>query len=467
MDSFDTELELAVKELDAVPRRLSEANVKRLGTVNHFETFEDELHGGESSAPGAGGKRLSLSGSIIVLDLDFKSQSCISNVQLSLSQETKLTERSAFSKANNAESRILDSLREPRLDRFANLLAFLSRCDRLSTKDVNCFHALDVVAEAVQIHVSKTGTQAFGNLVLNPPDRLGLGLNYYKDMWAMIDTVAGSRDRFLLKNYNDITGWIDPDTGAWLEGGSANATSNSSIGSPASEIARSELALSLDPEVLLPLAQARELHAVISDPKPRLDSRTISASFSVNRHPRFSSSQQQSDEFTVIYGNMLPYKLVSVSQVPLGHPKDIPAIFSSIKKFTRVSSLLLSVLSGPACTEDEPADISVSDALALADHSVSRARVPLALSVYLDADSNEIVVDVKHVLSERRLQVLVGDTVKTVALPDPAEHSKEDIQSLVEGGRLDLAISYFLSTHGGLRRASSIVTDQQDGIMTY
>lgn len=439
MDTFDAELARAAKALETVPRRLSLANVKLLGVANHFETFEDELR----SDPNANAlTRLSLSGSIVVIDLDFSTPQQIAGVSLSLSQETQVNERSTFAKTNGAEQRLLASLREPRLDRFASLLGFLSRCDRLSTKDVNCFHALDVVGEAVRVHVEKTGTRAFGALTLNPPGRIGLGLNYHRDLWAMIDAASGTRDQFGLRGCADSNAWVDAETGEWRD-------------VPVASGVRAELVISLDPPALLPLTLARELRAVIADAQPALDARTLAASFSVDRHPRFATPTARADEFGVVFGNMLAESLVAVEQVPLAHPRDIPRVLAPLQQYARVAELVRSVLRGPPRADDEPADISVADALALAEHGVARARVPLSVSIYTPREGTSVIVDATHGLSERRLRATIGADVAASAYPAPPAHGAEDIQLLVENGRLDLAVSYFLSTHGALRRASS------------
>ena len=448
MDSYDHELERAAKELESIPRKLSESNIKALGIANHFETFEDDLH--DVGSTQSKGKRLSLSGSIIVIDFDFTSADIIESVSLSLSQEAKVVNSSAFSKQNNPEKRIIETLGESRLDKFSRLLSFLSRCDRFSTKDVNCFNALDLVSEAIHTYVSSHGnSKSFGELVLNPTEQIGLGLKYHKDYLCMIDAVPGNRKQFNLRNFKEVSDWIDPETGEWIK--------------ELPEIdyeARSELALTLDPPIILPEPLVTDWQALVSNPAPDLNERINVSSFSVQRHPKFSTPTNRSDDFSVSVGNMLPVNLLEVSQIPLSKPSDIPDILLHLRQYAVIAELLRSVLQGPEVGEAADAvDISISDALELQDQTVHRKRVPLAVSFFQNSKYPDMVtIDVDHVLSDLKMQINVDrdGSCDIKISPENSRYNLSDVEKLIGNGDLAFAVSYIFSAHGRLRRSSSV-----------
>lgn len=472
---YDTELERVANAFQTVPRKLSEDNVRMLGALNHFETFEDDLTEEGESGSYHRGKRLSLSGSIVVLDLDFIKSGQVLAVNVSLSRETASESGwSAMAPVNDPSGHLLRSLQQPRLEAFARMLSFLSRCDRFSTKDIDCFRALDLVSEAIHLHLEKTGTTSFGRPVMNPPNRIGLGLEYMatnkKKYYAYLDISPGSRREFSLKKYRTVEDYLDMSSFDWkqttvlptrtnVESEAENTPGNGILPLSSDSDARAELVLSLDPPVLMSETYAMDLQAFISNLHPDIDQRFHNIAFAVPRHNRFASVNEKKDEFDAKIGVMLPYRLVEVSQIPLTGPDMIPTVLEHLKQSSLAFALINSLIErgSEACWSTEAVDLNIGDALAMREQPVHR-KSGGQLSVSLrSTEENNIEILVAWVLSELSLKIDIplGQPPKVMIQPSSVLLNMRDIQTLIEGGDLALALSYTLCSIGQLRRRAS------------
>lgn len=440
MDYY-SELERALRAFQLLPRKLSEENIRMLGALNHFETFEEE---DVEVAPGVRGKRISLSGSIVVLDLDFVREGDAQKVvgaNVSLSNETPPdAPGAAMAAAHHPSEHVLASLKEPRLDRFGRILGVLSNCDRLSTKDVDCFKALALVAEAVFAR-ERAHPGEFPPWVMNPPHCLGLAFEYAPRLLAFLDIRPGSRSQFCLRSFTSLSQWINAE-GEWVDDGGRVDS-------------RAELCLTLDPPVVLSDDAARALEA---EPvrASRLDARRRAGSFSVPRHPRFAAPGHESDEFDVTVGNMLPFHLVEVAQIPLRAPSEIPNVLAQLRQFATAAALVDSVMQpGEMPPTTEAAELNIADALALRSQPVFSKSIPL--SVAWHSIGTDLEIAIVWAITELQLTVTVplnGDLSVKVTPPD-SRLNLGDVEKLLRAGRLDLALSYAVAGSGRLHRRST------------
>lgn len=447
MEFYDLQLEKAASSFRTLPRKLSEENVRALGSIYHFETFEeDEI---TMSKPV---KRVSLSGSIVVIDLDFNQDNQVEKASVSLSNETATNSiYSPMSPINDPSGHIYKALNEPRLDGFEKMLAFLRRCDRFSTKNVDCFRSLDLISESIHWYVEKSKSQEFGQLVINPPKWLGLGFLYDKlydgPKYAYLDIISGSRQKYCLRNFTQIDEWLDKEGLQWREIPPSSDTE-----------ARAELVITLEPPVIISAYLAEELDAVVSNSSPTLNDRKASSSYSVRKHPRFASNESPSDDFDVLVGNMLPFPLVEISQVPVKCIAQIPSLLAYLKQYSLITALVNSVLQGPETVwTNEAADLNIADALELNGQPVHRKRIPISVALrFIDED---LVLDASWVISDLRMEIILRKGIanpEVRILPDTFSNiNVADLSRLVARGNLALAISYAISNAGKLRRRST------------
>lgn len=447
MDFYDQQLEKVASSLRTLPRKLSEENVRALGALFHFETFEeDEI---TKSNPG---KRVSLSGSIVVLDLDFNQNDQVEKASVSLSNETASNSAySPMSPVNNPSGHIYNALNEPRLDVFEKMLAFLSRCDRFSTKNVDCFRSLDLICGAIHFYVEKSNSSEFGELVINPPKWLGLSFLYEKlydgPKHAYLDIIPGSRQKYCLQSFTRIDEWLDKERLQWRES------------PPGPDVeARAELVITLDPPVIMSAYLAEDWDAIVSNRSPVLNERKNSASYTVRKHPRFTSKHSPSDDFDVLVGNMLPFPLVEISQVPVKSISQIPKLLSSFRQYSLMATLISSILQGPeTVSTNEAIDLNIADALELSGQPVHRKRIPISIALRHRGDC--LVVDASWVISDLRMEIILRHGVATPEvriLPDSSPNINiADLSRLIARGNLALAISYAMSSAGKLRRRNT------------
>ncbi|PRT53218.1 hypothetical protein B9G98_00838 [Wickerhamiella sorbophila] len=438
---YRAELERVAAHFQSVPGRLNKANLKHLVTQNHFETFEDTLPDG--------GVRLSLSGSIVVIDVDFVNGQ-VTTVSISLaSMPAEQSKFSFMANENHPEVVILGSLRRPRLGQFAQILEFLSRCDRFSTKDVDCFRALDEVGNAVCTYVSNSMDpevkKSFGVPEINP-GRLGVGLWYFGNEknkhHAFIDTCAGSRREFAL--YVN-TQWLQED-GEWADVDKEALTPRD---------VRAELALALSPPVVVRKSVAQQLKAETSSAEESLNERRYMSTFTMKRHPAFAQSQK-SDDLDVTIANLLPCDWVQISSIPISDPKNIPDILAVLRQDCMLLQLVKSVLKGPAIVDNSEADISIADALDFKDKPANFSSFEINLSIQESQDALVLAGRVSQGLLSFELTIQQQIELSLKGSTDLDRINKGDLLKILETGQLDYAISFVIGSLNLTQRRSSL-----------
>lgn len=358
MEVYAAELERTAAFLHAIPGCPTEENIKRIGSFNHFEMFEEST---------STGRRVSFSGSIVVIDLDFDTeQGTVTDANISLStQASDENDKSFMASINRPSEHLLECLREPRLDRFARIMEFISRCDRFSTRDIDCFQALDSISRAIfQYQQQNPQSDSFGYPELNPHS-LGLGLWYHgpetDKKYAYVDISAGTRHQYALRYQSN---WLQKENpNEWVPSGEPPSDS------------RAELVLTLDPPAVLSEHQAHDLAASTSDLHEEVNAREHLSTWKMPRHPKFG---RHTDEFNVRVANVLPFSLVSVSQIPLESPAQIPNILQIIRQHVTTIDLVKSLLRGPSRAIGE-IDVSIADAIELKDQPLRSTNIPVGV----------------------------------------------------------------------------------------
>lgn len=436
---YRAELERVAAYFQSVPGRLNKANLKHLVTLNHFETFEDTLPDG--------GVRLSLSGSIVVIDVDFVDGQ-VTTVSISLaSMPAEQSKFSFMANENRPDAVILDSLRRPRLGQFAQILEFLSRCDRYSTKDVDCFRALDEVANAVCTYVSNSMDpevkKSFGVPEINP-GRLGVGLWYFGNEkhkhLAFIDTCAGSRREFAL--------YVNTE---WLQDGDWADVDKDAL---TPRDVRAELALVLSPPIVIRKSIAQQLKAEISSTDESLNERRYMSTFTMNRYPAFAQLQK-TDDLDVTVANLLPCDFIQVTSIPISDPKNIPDILALLRQDCMLQQLVKSVVKGPAIVNNSEADISIADALDFKDKPANFSSFEISLSILEKEDGLVLAGHISQGLFTFELKIQEELELSLKGSADIDKINKADLLKILETGQLDYAISFVIGSLKLTQRKSS------------
>jgi hypothetical protein len=318
-DEYALGMRNLVGTLQKVPGRVSEKGVIRLANQNKFEIFQDTT---------SAGRRISLGGAIVLVDIDFVSSGKVSNVSVSLASSLKPSDESrsfiSLTVSPSPEMVILEALKQPRLDVMAEILSFLARLDKLSSPSVDCFRALDEISNALFEVYESCPDCPFGILCLNPCGKLGVGLEYHSDdrlvpirkprKWLAVCDVRELEPGFTATPLIYSKQWL------------ANASQNKWNDPLPSPDAKARLVLRLDPPVVVSQPFAESVSAVFQSANNmnQLVSRTSRYVY----HP-----DESSDLLQVCYANLLPYLLVEISEIPINHPREIPGLINSLKQF--------------------------------------------------------------------------------------------------------------------------------------
>uniref|UniRef100_A0A060T891 Mediator of RNA polymerase II transcription subunit 1 n=1 Tax=Blastobotrys adeninivorans TaxID=409370 RepID=A0A060T891_BLAAD len=344
-DDFTFTVRRMADSLRSFPGRVSERGIRQLARNNKFELFEDTI---------SVGKRISLGGAIILIDIDLKSdQDEVSNVNLSLASTVNPSnpDTSVLSKSlqSTADSILLKLLKEPRLDRFAKVLSVLATTDRLSLPNSpDCFVAIDEIATALikitnEINPQKDPSSPYGVPGLNRDSSIGLSIHYWTDRahnghstttrehcvhWQVREKAYEDSQRDVQNTgVRYSTGWVSSvnkqdQSVQWNEPEVIKGT-------------KAEFVLVLDPPIMMPDSKATELNATISSKKINDGIKRYKASV----YSR--TGDLQTIDF--IYSSLLRSPLVEVTEIPISHPKDLPNILGTLRQHSLISALWQSV----------------------------------------------------------------------------------------------------------------------------
>lgn len=332
--------------LEKAPIKATPAGIRKLAQQRGLEVFGEDL---------PEGTRISLGGSTILIDIDMITSPIDRAVRVNVSVDAKVPPSDPTHSYTNSDISpsinevLLSSLQATKLDKFARHLAFLSDMERLASEKCNSFRAVDEVAHALFEKYKKSGKKndsasdfctGFGQPLLNYDQNLGLFLKYWATQHRVRDSdSAAVSSEFIAEfgvreNTGDCharysTGWINAD-GEWQE--------------VADQDSGAEFVLRLNPPVLMNRDLATKLgasySAVGADTPFDLMGSTFYKSFR-----EVHTSETDSIRLNVEYSNLVAQdELVSVSEVPVDHPRSLESLLDQLRAQIQLSTVLESVL---------------------------------------------------------------------------------------------------------------------------
>ncbi|AOW03795.1 uncharacterized protein YALI1_D11177g [Yarrowia lipolytica] len=421
--------------LEKAPIKATPAGIRKLAQQRGLEVFGEDL---------AEGTRISLGGSTILIDIDMITSPIDRVVRVNFSVDAKVAPSDPIHSYTNPEISpsindvLLSSLQASKLDKFARHLAFLSDMERLSSEKCNSFRAIDEVAHALFFKYKKLGKKdspadfcmGFGQPLLNYEENLGLFLKYWTTQHQVRDaekaavTAEYIAEFGLRENSGDChakysTGWIN-EGGEWQEIAAQDSTA--------------EFVLRLNPPVLMNKDLATKLGAsytVVGNDTPfDLLGNTFYRSFR-----EVHTSDSDSVRMNVEYSNLVAKdELVSVTEVPVDHPRSLESLFDILRTQIQLSTVLESVLIKDSMVGQEELDTNdnvlveeLLNAGPVVQHADEGQRLPLTVSL---GDNNgllslsvevhawktwfDVVID-KNKLVLTNLQASPGSTTLEVA----------------------------------------------------
>lgn len=275
------------------------------------------------------------------------------------------------SNSSTANSTLLASLtHHTSLDKFSKMLSFLSSADRLSGA-VDCIRAIEEISgtlfkvwEATQTFgdsdINKT---IYGIPTLNPDESLGLVIDYWREHNAAFNTGSvipaeideqfciysmrwGIRENKARSSPGVIyrQNWIKSDSvvlvnglvDEWQTSISEDDTALSKTDPSA------EFILLLEPPVCILTKDAEILKATSSGG-------SVASEFSANQ--MYTQSQFHLEhpsgrtiKIDVSFANFMPINYISVSEIPISHPRELPRIIQILRRSIKLMTALESVL---------------------------------------------------------------------------------------------------------------------------
>lgn len=422
-DEFSLKLKKIVADLAAAPSNVSEVGIRRLAKQHNFEVFEDNI---------PNGKRLSIGGTIVLLDIDFIAGRVV-NVALSMASNIQPSDpKHSFMSTDcvepSASSIVFDSLKRSRLDKFGTILGFLSKSDKLSSS-IDCFRSLDEVAHALfLIHDNLPPTEldysmGYGRPIINPGGMLGLGAWY----WTKQRYVDSSNPRYhAYWGFREIpkTGFVGTSkyavkyTQQWLQDAQFQVWNNPD---PLDD-AEAEFVLSLDPPVWIPGPLAKSYDAELAGEKTTtcLNPQLAQAKTGIVL-PNGSST---AIHFTA--ANLMPYLFVKVDTIPIAHPRDLKAIFAHLRKYILLETLWKSAMaeSSASSSSEAPEDFSFVDYMMEFEDAKNQSRTEevknITISMSLCENENKepeiafkLLTSPADAQQNHSLRVIIGEDAET------------------------------------------------------
>ncbi|CUM66210.1 uncharacterized protein PRCAT00003869001 [Priceomyces carsonii] len=269
--------------------KVSIESIQKLAQHLRFETFIDkhaytvnpnQLY--QQLKP----QRLSIAGSLILVDIDFTSDNKIINLSLSLANqdmsiadghgndtnrrisqredikvinidlnennEMSILKKNADEEQSMAESILFSSLQGTRLGKFPNNLRYLALLDRLSTADVNLFSFINKVGLILKTVQSLEGINediweikeglcnSVGNIISNDKEgnRIGLFIEFWKDSrFVAHEMKTQDNNSTMRRNYGALIG-VDSHVGSPINYLQENKTDVWKLQSPHDELTK-------------------------------------------------------------------------------------------------------------------------------------------------------------------------------------------------------------------------------------
>ncbi|KAK9484252.1 mediator of RNA polymerase II transcription subunit 1-domain-containing protein [Lipomyces starkeyi] len=343
------DIEEIVHILRRRPGAISELGVERIGRNNSLEVFKDEIDGG---------KRISLGGRIILIDIDLLLPSNkVTKVALSLASRLDVQ----FSLAQTrSDALLLADLQAPTLDSFARNVERLARHDKLSTNEIDNFEVLNrLYKNALQrIHEHEIGAgidaenAGHGTPVVDDAGVLGLSIWYWNERHRVPESLPESeRKRYRViveieESGRAGAGWGVMQNNALL--GEQVVSSNGEINWQEPDYSNLEdqatgYVLKLDPPVAIPYYDA-----AILDPECEVEFETISTFDGSKDSLVFAkrttyNSRGQPEEYTFSLTSTKVAEMRRIEEVYMSHPRQIFSVFEILRQSIRMQALINSV----------------------------------------------------------------------------------------------------------------------------
>ncbi|CAN6664664.1 hypothetical protein TRVA0_036S00518 [Trichomonascus vanleenenianus] len=423
-DEFTRVMKAISSKLNSVTGKVNEPGIRRLAQKNNFDIFEENI---------PAGKRLSIGGSIILIDIEVSPEDQILDVKLSLGSSVKPSDEkySLLSKqiAPTADEVLLKSLKEVRLTEFAKILRHLSRLDRLSTPDtVDCFVSLDELCTALfQLNAENSDPfSPYGLPVKNPKSRLGVGLWYWTKQRYRYDEdgrIDDAERYYAMLTIRDLVGG-ESQSGVRYSANWLKSPVGPEWNDPEPNLeAKGMFTLELDP----PVITTRELAAKINANYEYYQSEYEDSGSIVSVQRPLHLPKTQTKEYLIGFTKSVPERLVKVNYVPISHPREIPRILTALRNARLLQSLWHSVTSHPGNqlaeqTDVDNEDYSFADAINEDEDKIIENSTTCYVNAYLTQLPNQITpVSDDSLLANLALGVSIGDESYTITVQDGAK----------------------------------------------
>lgn len=387
--------------LEKAPIKATPAGIRKLAQQRGLEVFGEDL---------PEGTRISLGGSTILIDIDMITNPIDRVVRVNVSVDAKVAPSDPAHSYTNSEISpsindvLLSSLQASKLDKFARHLAFLSDMERLSSEKCNSFRAIDEVAHALFFKYKNKSDSpedfctGFGQPLLNYDENLGLFLRYWTSQHRVRDSERAAISAEYIAEFGlrensgggecrakYSTGWINESNGGeWQEVADQDSTA--------------EFVLRLNPPVLMNRDLATKLGASYTVVGDTNDKDTDTTPFDLLGNTFYRSfrevhtSETDSIRMNVEYSNLVTKdELVSVTEVPVDHPRSLEKLFDILRAQIQLSTVLESVLIKDSMVGQEELDtndnVLVEELLNAAAPATQQAeeggqqRLPLTVSL--------------------------------------------------------------------------------------
>ncbi|KAK9325470.1 mediator of RNA polymerase II transcription subunit 1-domain-containing protein [Lipomyces orientalis] len=331
------------------PGAISELGFERIARNNSLEVFKDDIDGG---------KRISLGGRIILIDVDLLlPANKVTKVALSLA--SMLNAQSSAAQARS-DALLLADLQAATLDAFARNVERLARHDKLSTNQIDNFQVLDRLhkdaLQRIYEYEVDAGIDAenmgHGSPAVDDVGVLGLSIWYWNGRHKISESLPESeRKRYRVIVEIGESGRIGGGWGVVQNNtliGEQVATSDGEINWQEPDYSNLEdqatgFVLKLDPPVPIPYYDA-----AILDPEGEAEIETIptfngSKDTAVFAKRPVYDSRGQSVEYVFSLTSTRVAEMRKIEEVYISHPRQIFSVFEILRQSIRMRALIHSV----------------------------------------------------------------------------------------------------------------------------
>ncbi|KAK9470562.1 mediator of RNA polymerase II transcription subunit 1-domain-containing protein [Dipodascopsis tothii] len=332
------------------PGAVTETGIERVAKINGLEVFKDDLNSG---------KRFSLAGRIILIDIDLPASGKVEKVALSLANSSRVHDEHS----EKCDQILLSNLLEPTLDKFSKNLEQLARHDRLSTSETDYFQVLDSLysdglMRILQDERERNGLDSIESELHGIPSytdegTLGISIWYWKDQHQM--ALSHSPRYRLILGIEESSGHVYggapsvQQNNSWL--GETLRTISGEINWQMPECSNLEdqstvFTLTLDPPVRVYYYDAAILcpdEEMVKEATNPLE--TTSDVSLASQRTIYNADGLPSRVLRISMSGIEAAELRTIEKVKVAHPKHILPIIQILRQSIRIQTLLDSLFS--------------------------------------------------------------------------------------------------------------------------